>query len=374
MFIFIDGHKYTTTGAGQKMALVDGEAWVTLTGRNVGIYHIFGQQNHEEVLIDLSDYFDNDPYYICKGNNSVFVFEQDDTPIDYDEEFIKSFVEISTLTREVIQHKIMPRTAHCYPIVARHKLWFTTEASLDTSSTSRHYLFYYDLLNDTFSSNVEIPVNKQYRPMKMVWGRSDYLYVAAFNDSSVVKFSAITGAHLNTIFTNRRPSHMVTNSDRQVLVAGYNGIVSTVDQVADTYSNDIGLTTACTSFADDGTNLWAVNPALERVTKATTGVPATHDVIEMNGDTLDFSIAAFSETSFNDIIVVPPYTHNEWVNDTITEVTEDLHIVLLTDTSLFYATNLTDSWDMEEVRVYTFDVRGTAMISTGPQDYYGETT
>lgn len=369
MQVYLDGHKFTTTGSGNKMELINGEAWVTLSGRNVGVYHTFGQTDHNETLIDLSSYFTNDPYYICVGPNSVFVFESGNTPLDYDEEWIDSFVEISTITKQVVRHVTLPQTAHCYPTLAKSKLWFATPAPLETGS---QYLFNYDIYAHTWSTTYAMQSNVQYRPVKMAWGKSDYLYVVAFNDLSVLKYNALTGTYLNTVVCNRSPNHIVVDSNKDVLVSSNSGIIMVVDQVADTSSPEIALTGVCDKFIDDGTHLWAISPGLTRVTKVPTGVPPKHAVLEMDG-TFDFSIESFSETSFKDIAVLPAYNHEVWDGSSVTTITEPHGIVLLTDTSLFYATTLTDSRTLTEVRDYSFSVRCLSMISTGPENYYGET-
>ena len=378
MYIFLDGHKHTTTGSTNKMALIDGEVWMTLSDRKVGIYHIFGQESTTEVLIDLSTYFTNDPYYITKGVNSVFIFERGTTPSDYDEELIVSFVEISTLTREVIQHVTLLQTAHCYPVLAKGKLWFTTPAvvGIDTINLDAQSLFFFDTTTKKFSANVPIVGNKQFRPHKITWGKGDFIYVAGFNEVGVYKFNVNTGAFIIQILVNRKPTDMLVNSNRELLVASYNGMVSVIDQTNDTFTNSYAVSFETESIVDDGTYLWSVAPALERVTKTLTGNPLSHEVIKMDGGDLDFSIEAFSETAFNEVLFVPAYNHNEWdvENEVVINKTEAQHIVVSTDTNIFVATELTDSWDLEEIRPYELSVTGTAMVVTGNQAYFGEST
>lgn len=384
MWVFLDGHKYTPTGTPQKMTHHAGEVYVTLSNRKVGVYHFFGQVDYTERLIDLSSYFTNDPYYICNGPNCVYVFEKETTSVDYEEHFIKSFVKISTTTFEVEEHVTLSQTAHCYPTYARFKLWFTTPAETTIGSTDRQSLFYYDTLTEEWSSDVEIPGNKQFVPHKIHWGKQGFMWVDGYNENSLFQFSDSTGAYIDQIIFNRKPLHMYTDSSRNLLVSSYDGMVSTIDQTGSplSYSNDYATAEETSSFMSDGTHIWCISDTLERTSLATSGSPATHDVVKMEGQTgsppeyKDYAIVEFSDTSFNEIYVVPLYTHNEWntSTETIGEVTETQHIVTLTDNSLYVATNFTDSWTLEEVRNYYITARGTAMIATGPEKYYGETT
>lgn len=378
MWVFQDGHKYTPTGGVNKITHHAGEIYATLPGRNVGVYHIFGQESTSETLIDLSSYFTNDPYYICNGSNSVFVFEKGSVSTDHEEEFITSFVEISTTTREVTRHITLPLEAHNYPTVANQKIWFTTKAVASIDADDTQSLFFFDInaeVTNQWSTPVEIPGNKQFIPHKITWGKESYVFVDGFNENSVYKFNDSTGAYISQIIVNRKPLDMFTNGNRELLIASYSGMVSTVNQTTDTPSNVYATPEEATTLIDDGTYLWSVSPTLTRTSKSTSGSPAAHDVIRMDAEEKDFSIVPFSESSFNDILVLPLYNHDEWDvdNEVIINVTELQHIVLSTDTAIFVATNLNDSWDLEEIRPYYLSVNGTAMVATGPEKYYGET-
>jgi hypothetical protein len=147
-------------------------------------------------------------------------------------------------------------------------------------------------------------------------------------------------------------------------------MVSTVNVSTNGVTNNYSTNGLANGIVDDDNGfVWAAQPNLVRVKKANN----TDNFRIMDGQDKDYSIEAFSETVFKEILISNPYTHQYWDGDSIETKTEKQYIILLTQNSLFVAADFSDSWDLEEVRDYYVAVRGTSIIATGPNLYYGET-
>lgn len=372
MYVFLDGHKYSMSPYTTNDMVYDGSAmWVALSSKRVKCIKFWGDDAETVYDIDLTSELSGQAYYITYGNGKIYVFDCSVISGEHSEYGIDGWVEIDKHTREVVGKRTLIQTAHCKPTFANFKLWFVTAASTALTASDQQHLFYYDTAAIAWSGNITIPGKKQFDPRKIVWGKDQYIFVDRFNENGVAKFNTSNGAFVSSILTNRKPTAMYANSSKELLVAGKNGMITVVNQSTDATSNDYGLTAEAFAIYDDGTYLWAALPQMARLEKGA----LTDNYRIMDGDDKDYSIEAFSQSTFFDIFVTPPYVHQDWdvENEVIVNKTEERRVVALTSASLFVAYNLTDSWSLEEVRDYYLKVKTGAMIGTGAERYYGET-
>ena len=373
MYVFLDGHKFDYSADLANHFVVAGdEVWVACRTRKVNVARYMGHFAYGTSTVDLTSYFTNPCVYVVKGINHIYAFEGTAQSEPYSEYFLTSFVAIDRTTKEVVYQKQLPTNAHCIPCFANFKLWFTTPAAQTISALDRQRLFFYDTTSDQWSSSVTIPGNKQFRPRQIVWSYSNYMIVDAFNDNGYLKFDYTDGSYIDTITTNRKPLSIFVSGDRKIYVSGKNGRVNVMDVDTDLNVANYSTYEEALSLYSVGDYIWSVTPKMVRTDMTT----LTDNLRVMDGQDKDFSIEAFSTTTFKQIYISEPYVHNVWNfnNETISSGTEPRRtIVLGTNGKLFVAYNFQDSWDLREIREYELSVKCTAIVATGPESYYGET-
>lgn len=371
MWVFRDGYKISLTNTSTAMAFDGAQMWVTNGTSSYGgvdVVRFWGEGAGSKSFIDLSSYLDYGPAWIVKGGNYMFVFDGTSSKTIY------KFLKIDITTKQVVLSRTLPQPAFCYPDFNNFRIWFSTAAPTDSDLiTDVHQLFFYNMVSDSFSGLVDIPAKKQFEAKRISWARDNYVFVNALNDNSVLKFNNSTGSYVSQIVVNRRPSGFHGNDSRELIVASSDGMVSSINQTLNTSTNFAGILGTTTSIFDDGTYLWYVNPNMACVAK--NDVSDNYRV--MDGDTKDYCFDAFTDISFKQIFVTPSLTYNRWqtIGSPIgfVSTTVPSYIVMLADNRIYFATNLSDSWPLEENRNYYLNVKLTSMIGTGPQVYYGET-
>lgn len=372
MFVFLNGNKFDLSAHGtlKRMAYDGSHGWVITSTNKLIRLGLIDKSAYTTDVVDISSSIDGFAHYLTTGNGYVWVFDSITPPGEYDEKFITHALKIDPVTQTVLQKIQLPWQAHCFPICAANKLWFSTPATKDNSVTPQQ-LFYYDLLTGLWSSKININSAKQFTARRFHHGSDQYVFTASYNGNSVVKFNATNGAQVSEILINRKPMTMWTNGNRDLLVGSFSGMVSTIDVDLDTSSNDYSTNGEALGLVDDdGGFLWAIQPNLVRVKKADT----TDNFRIMDGQDKDYSIEAFSDTVFQDIILTRPYTHNSWdiSTSTIISKTEKQSVLLLAPSAVYIAYDFTDSWNLRQIRDYDVTVNGSAIIATGPDSYFGE--
>lgn len=259
----------------------------------------------------------------------------------------------------------LPTAMHCWHAAGHNKLWFVNKGQQEDDPNDRQLLYYYDTTTTTWSSGVGIPTRKQFTSTQLIWSSDGWLVVATFNSNGVMKFNTTTGAFVSQIVINRKPRHMFVNGARELFVASMDGMVSTVDTTADTYSNDYGTNAEAYGIVDDGTYIWSVIPMLARTKKST----YTDNFKYMTGLNENYSLSddKFADAVFQQILITPSFTYDWWNGSSFDTRTVAEYIFVLSANRVHAFRN--KSLHRENY----IQIRGTAMIATGPEAYYGET-
>jgi len=384
MYVFTQGDAEVLNGTGNGFAIVNNEVWVALSGLKVDVFNCFVNTPivndfGTATTIDLSGTFTDDPIWITKGNDSVFVFESEPASVEFEGDFIKAFAEIDATTKEIIQYvELTIAFAHCYPIFDGEKIWFVTAATAGFGSNQdRQQLFYYDTTTDLFGGFGGITANKQFEPTRLAWTYDDYILVASLNENGIAKHSRSTSSYVSTTQVNRKPTGVLPLGDRTLLISSFNGMLSIFNAATDSYTNDYANTTPCSNLIDDPLYVYGISEGtgkMERITKIKTGAPLTHDVaIEQAGEENDFNIKELTNTTaFKQFELLPEHSvYNRFSPNNRTTIPK--RFILMSDDRLFMLGMLVDTWNLSYTRNYELTVQGSAMIATGEQKYYGET-
>lgn len=262
--------------------------------------------------------------------------------------------------------------------LANNKLWFVSADSDQSSSVDGipasdcQQLYYYDLINSTWSAPILIPGKKQYTTRRMVDGLDGYLYITGLNDHSIVKFTT-DGVYVGTYRINRHPYFVQVNQDKVVYVVSdaqsdvLKGMVSTFDQSTNTSTNYAAACGTIEYMADSGagqlvyiggTPKVALLNKSDKKIKYASQDPESDDYVP--GAALEYGMTPLHG------LVTPPLSFEAW--DGTTFVTKTVKPYMFTSTSsAVYAHRLSSL-----VCVNSMEVLGTAMIATGAQNYYGD--
>lgn len=456
-WVFLDGAKKTIANSTLDMEFDGYEWWVSTTNKILNHYRFWGSDSTSEGSIDLSSYLTGEPVYIKRGNGFLWVFDGVTSQSPYIGYDITGFVKVDITTKSVIERVTLPVLAHCVPDYGEFKLWFTTSSKLSTDAPDLQVLYTYNVLTKEFSDGTQIPGNKQFTPRHFIWGRDQWMFVNSFNENAVIKINSNTEAIVSTIMTNRKPRGMCVNSNRELLVSSFVGMVTSINQTTDVATNIEGLNEETDSIFDDGTYIWTVEPSLSRLTKGnavdnyiTMGanthpdpvdppiehgetifnvtipnffefvtIPSFSEFLDVTDDTsdttldpTDYTIVEYGGTTklmltktsipgFNPVNAVLILRYKTLIFDspstdtqfeefstaanplpTFTKVmvspsyTDQSQVVVLSANAIHFAYNLYDSWNstITAKRRNNLKVLGTAMVATGPEKYYGETT
>lgn len=286
-----------------------------------------------------------------------------------------------TISRIVDQQKIA---------CANNKLWFTN--FIPDPVTDQQYLFYLDLNTNTESTPVVIPGKKQYILRDMADGLNNKLYVTSLNEHSVMRFSTIDGSYIDAIRVNRMPYRLHVNQRRTVYVASDAQTAIGAGMISACTQPNTGPETvtafSCaggelnyfwdTNFTvDDDTtgHLWFMgkNAVMVRLDKATKDMRFTKGTspgftIELAWTKPDGTALTVTTTGEGSL-VTPPLTMERWNGTSFEPFTVKSYLFFIGSDAKIYAARLSAM-----VRVNMMDVLGTAMVATGPQNYYGDFT
>lgn len=335
---------------------------------------------YEYAYIDCSSYLSGSEVLdtIVKVNDHMYVSVVDDiadtvlneTTITTRRE-LKKLLKFNIASKSYVSTITVTVTNPSHEIVAQHdKIWFTDLAQEDDVSTDRQKLYYYDTVGDSFSSGVAIPTRKQFLPRAMANGRDTYVLLSNNNDNSIMKFNDSTGAWVSEVITNRDPTFIHVSQDRLALVTGADGMVSVVDQVADTSTNLYSTFSIADGLVDDGTYLWSIIPGLARTDK--TGSPYFDNFRYMSGGGENYALLEykFQETTFKQILVTPSFDYQYYQGGSPAFVTRTVRsYIFLRSDNWIHAFRLQALY-----RENYIQIRATGMVGTGNEAYYGETT
>lgn len=266
-WIFLDGNKFTSADTLYEMAFDGSRVWVTSSTGKIKIYSFWGDDVGLEYEIDVSGSI-SDTRHIIKVFDEMFVFNN----------ATSQFLRIDITTRQITGTVNVPNVSNCIPEYGNSKIWFTTDIV-----GVKQALFYYDLDTLNWSSPVDLPGRDQTSKRKIKWGVEGFIFVALLNENGLAKFNDSTGAYISTITTNRLPQALDVNQNREVIVAGFNGMISSVNQTTDASTNIGGTNQVTESIADDGTYIWGTDPSCVRLTK---GTSVDNFIIMLEGSTI----------------------------------------------------------------------------------------
>lgn len=383
------------TGAGVGPLVFDGrDVWTAYINGDVSVFSYWDAASGSEYL-GPEYYLDNtDPvemklvasFNVCKNGGEFFGMVKNGSSMYVWEVVGGSTTHISqwdiaTKTNIPAGDHVVSRIVDQVQIAcANNKLWFTN--FIPDPVTDQQYLFYLDLATNTESTPVVIPGKKQYVLRDLVDGLNNKLYVTSLNEHSVMRFSTIDGSYIDTIRVNRMPYRLHTNQRRSVYVvsdaqttfgAGMVSVCTQPNSGAETVTSfscaggELAHIWDTNFTVDDDTtgHLWFTGKTavLARLDKASKDIRFTAGTSP--GCTIDLPITTTGEGS----LVTPPLTMERWNGTSFEPYTVKSYLFFIGADSKIYAARLSAM-----IRVNMMDVLGTAMIATGPQNYYGDVT
>lgn len=359
-WVYLDGKTRTTPIETFIDMTVDGiYAWLLYSDGMCEIVNVYNNLNINDPIKNYLSYIV--ATNITYGNGKIFLTNN------------TKLVIINATSFDVEQVIDLPSITNCVPEYGNFKIWFTSEY---IDANNKETLFYYDLTNNDFSMPVELQGAKQLKSRKIRWANDTFVWVTGYNETSVYKYNDNDGSFVAQVIVNRKPEVITSNNNREVVVGSFNGMISSVDQTTNVATNIAGVIETPVSLYDDGTNLYSITSIFGITDKTST----TDNRREMNGQTaagvpVDFAIVDFSDKNFKQVHFAKSMTIPTWDKDLeiIVNKVEPARTLLLTDNKFYAAYNLTDTWNLNEIRPYYLDVRATTIIGTGPDVYFGET-
>lgn len=251
---------------------------------------------------------------------------------------------------------------------ANGKLWFTTQG---VDGNDRQGIYFYDIAAETWGYTA-IPGKKQVEMRDLIDGLDGKIIVTAHNEHGIKRFDTVTGAYVDTHRINRHPYRLSVNQSKEVFVYSSDGMVSKLTQPGLVASNVCGTTgTVDTGFDDGQGYFWflGLGASILRVDKTTYDAKTTSG--PNAGSDLNFSNFAYIKSvseSCTKGLVTPSITYEVWNGTGFDTVTVKPYLY-------FHNSNSVNAARLSALcRVNSVQVLGTAMISIGPQDYYGTVT
>lgn len=286
---------------------------------------------------------------------------------------LTKLIKVNIATRSFVSVHTIPISNASYNITSQNnKVWFTDLAQEGNSGSDRQKLYFYDTNLDTFSAGVDIPSKKQFDFRVITNGRDGWVLLGNNNTNSILKFDDTTGTFSAEIIVNRDPSTIYVDGNRDVIVGSADGMVSVADQTTNTATNLYSTYSQAVGLVDDGTYIWSLIPSLARTLKSTTtdNFRLMVSFFPEFEPTADYALSEhkFDSVSFTQILITTQFDYQWWNGSSFDTRTVRPYIFCLSQTGIqafrtqaLYRTN-------------TINVKGTAMIATGSEAYYGETT
>lgn len=272
---------------------------------------------------------------------------------------------------------ILPDVMQSVIGVANNRLWFVTYDA--DATTDRQSLYYYNLLTSTWSTAILIPGKKQYITRSIVDGLDGYLYLTNMNEHAILKF-ATDGTYIAQYRINRHPYALYANQLKGVYIASdpqtdpLLGMVSVFDQSSNTSTNvaAAGGNVVYLCHEEYTNKIWYVggSPKIAQLNRASGDFRYVQDPLAddyVPGAAISFDdFPTAINTTFIRGLLTPQLTFDVWSGSAFVSKTVKPYLFFSNSTTL-YAARLSSM-----VRVNSMDVLGTAMVTTGAQNYYGD--
>lgn len=141
-----------------------------------------------------------------------------------------------------------PEKMHSNLVFENGRLWMVSKHPETETPPDRQKLYIYQAGNNVWGS-VEIPTRKQKARAHISAGHDGFIYVSNFNNVSISKFSAQTGAFVSIIRVNAFPQVVESNSNREIYVSSYGGMLSRVNGLTNEVFNTHSTIETSTSIA-----------------------------------------------------------------------------------------------------------------------------
>lgn len=357
-----------------RMVWTGSRAWVA-TGNTMKVFHHWGEE-----YLNQNYYFDTHihalPYtQFTLDDNETIPVVQHTTPQDmcvwYDKVFVLEGTKITFWDKETnayVGKTTVPVTPFPRMCAANGKLWLTSQG---VDSNDRQTLHIYNIATDTWSTTA-IPGKKQLEMRDLVDGLDGKVAVTCFNEHAIRLFNTTTNAFVSAHRVNRHPYRLAVNQNKDLFVMSSDGMVSKLTQPGLVASNVCGtLETVDSMYDDEQGSFWftGLGTKLLRVNKTTQDAKTVSG--PNPGSDINFSnfnhISTVSE-AVSKGLVTPSFSYEKWNGTGFDTITVKPYMVFYSS-SYTYAARLTAM-----CRVNSVQVLGTAMISIGPQDYYGTVT
>lgn len=347
-----------------RMVWTGSRVWMATSGGKIDVYDHWGEE-----YLDYNYYFDTHIHTLPK--ETIDISAEHTSPTDmcvwYDSVFILENSKLSFWNKHsgsYIGQTTVPVMCFQRMCAANGKIWLTT---MGIDGNDRQRVYFYDIATDTWSYTV-IPGKKQTEMRDLIDGLDGNVFITAFNEHAVKRFNTTTGAYVDTTRVNRHPYRLSVNQDKDLFVMSENGMVSKITQPAMVVSNICGTLESVDSMYDTGTHYWffGLGAQMLRLDKS------TYDAKTVLGPNVGSRITFDKYLTLGGAsgaaqkgIVAPTFYYEKWNGSSLVPVTVKPYAVYYSG-GFTYAARLTSL-----VRVNSTSVLGTAMISTGDQDYYG---
>lgn len=266
--------------------------------------------------------------------------------------------------------------------IADGKLWCVGSPPTDQGRTSSdlNRLYIYTGSSNTWAS-VEIPVKKQVTKCQVMNGNDGYVYVTNFNNFSVSRFNASTGAFDQTFRTNGYPMTLCTSPDRGVFSGSYAGMLTKINGLTgEVFNAHSTIDPAIQLVAQGEEYVWFLKIGNEGKLPEGDGNDdnndgkvricrlkrADNEVLILKDD-VDFPEGVTVGTPLS-IDVSKPFKYKQFNGTDWYEVNAIPHLFFVDDANKLFMLKL-DKFIMVE---HQLKIESYSMISTGPNDYMGE--
>ena len=178
-----------------------------------------------------------------------------------DNGYITTQVRVVNTVGETVDTIIFPEYFNSNVEINNNKVWVIS-GSIDAQY--RQTLHWYDLTTKVFGS-YPIPVRHQQEKRRISRDYNGNILICDYNNLSITKFTN-EGVYVSTTRTsastggaNREPAYITLDSNRNVYVSSFNGMIQKFDSAASTFtsfSNGLG---DIHSFVDDDTYQWVAS-------------------------------------------------------------------------------------------------------------------
>lgn len=375
---------WSTSVTGNQMEFDGRYVWVTCSD-GIRLFEYWGEASGNEPDWDSYDIFNGGfpgsklglfkfiplaggCHWIARAGNKMYV---SNAATDFDKIYS---IDISTwVVSDPISTPEKMNSNICWEY---DKLWMVgthpTSSIADPDQQKMH------TFNGSTWSFVYIPQRKSTVRTWVSSPHDGFVYCTSYNNVGVCKFNASTGAYVDAIRVNALPTRMLGTSERELFVSSYAGMLSSInDGTVQNEMSTLGDIAVSVAAEPGGQVFWFVNEnnrlgRLNRLDKSIIFSLPKPDKkktgIEMEDDwTLE--LGAFSETTFEEVMITPSFKYQVWNGSGFTQKTVYPYLFLLSAGKL-HAVRLFNPLYRENY----FEINGQAAIVTGDKQYFGETS